>query len=551
MQSRSAPNSPVVRGSSSSSGGSGGVVAGLLDRIALAPGSETATAEAAEAAGPTPTSRAPAARPPAWRRYGLAIAVVAAAWGLTGLLARLIEHSFSPLFYLAVVVSALYGGLGPGLLATALAALVSAYFFMAPPSSLLIGFDDVLRLAVFSGTAVVISSLSALRRRAEAALRRAHGEMERRVVERTGDLQAANQSLHRQIAERVRVEAELRQAEERFRLLVEGVEDYAIVMLDPGGHVVSWNAGAQRISGYAEAEVAGRHSGLFFPDEDVALDRPQRDLDIAAAEGRFEDEGWRVRKGGSRFWADVVTTALRDEAGGLRGFAMVMRDVTERKDLERAVLEVSEREQRRIGHDLHDGLGQELTAIAFQGKMLEHALDGRGAPESADAGRVTAAVNRAIQQTRELARGLSPVELGADGLWAALRQLAAHVQGVFGIACRAESDESPVRVHDSAAATHLYRIAQEAVNNAVRHARARQIDIRLASTPAGIALTVSDDGVGIPTAPAAAAPPAERAGMGLHLMNYRARMIGAALDVQRGPGGDGGTVVTCTLPTAP
>jgi two-component system, cell cycle sensor histidine kinase and response regulator CckA len=128
--------------------------------------------------------------------------------------------------------------------------------------------------------------------------------------------------------------SDAQEAEERFRLLVEGVTDYAIFMLDPDGHISSWNAGAARIKGYRADEIVGRHFSVFYPPEEVEADKPGRELVIARAEGKYEEEGWRVRKDGSRFWANVLITALRDEQGRLRGFAKVTRDMTERREAE-------------------------------------------------------------------------------------------------------------------------------------------------------------------------------------------------------------------------
>jgi PAS domain S-box-containing protein len=132
---------------------------------------------------------------------------------------------------------------------------------------------------------------------------------------------------------RARALEALRESEERFRLLVDGVQDYAIFMLDPEGRIVSWNSGAERTMGYAADEAIGQHVSLFYPPEDVASGWLQRELS-AAASGRFDEEAQRVRKDGSRFWASVVTTALRDEQGGLRGYAKVTRDISERKRIE-------------------------------------------------------------------------------------------------------------------------------------------------------------------------------------------------------------------------
>jgi diguanylate cyclase (GGDEF)-like protein/PAS domain S-box-containing protein len=126
----------------------------------------------------------------------------------------------------------------------------------------------------------------------------------------------------------------LLESEERFRLLVEGVHDYAIVMLDPNGKVVSWNSGAQRIKGYSADQIIGQHFSRFFSAEDIARAKPEEELQMASRTGRFEEEGWRIRKDGSRFWANVIITTLQDSAGNLRGFCKITRDITERQELE-------------------------------------------------------------------------------------------------------------------------------------------------------------------------------------------------------------------------
>ena len=135
--------------------------------------------------------------------------------------------------------------------------------------------------------------------------------------------------------------------EESFRLLVESVQDYAIFKLDPGGHVTTWNVGAQRIKGYAAEDIVGQHFSRFYPPEDVLGGKCERELAGAARDGRFEDEGWRVRKDGSRFWANVVITALRDGSGRLVGFAKVTRDLTERRRAELDRVRLAEESARR------------------------------------------------------------------------------------------------------------------------------------------------------------------------------------------------------------
>ncbi|HZO92002.1 MAG TPA: PAS domain S-box protein [Chthonomonadaceae bacterium] len=145
------------------------------------------------------------------------------------------------------------------------------------------------------------------------------------------------------ISQRKRAEEALRESEERYRLLVEGVEDYAIVMLDPQGRVVSWNRGAERITGYSQNEILGQSVAVFFPPEERWRDEPERELDQARAQGRVEDERWHVRKDGSRFWASGVTTTLRDASGAVRGFAKILRDLTQRRQAQEQQARTQER----------------------------------------------------------------------------------------------------------------------------------------------------------------------------------------------------------------
>jgi PAS domain S-box-containing protein len=200
-------------------------------------------------------------------------------------------------------------------------------------------------------TAVVSwATVVALVRVTPAALAlRSPQELGREVLARKeaeGALERANAELRRQ------VEA-LRASDERFRLLVDGTADYAIFMLDPFGRVASWNAGAERIKGYRAEEIVGQHFARFYPPEDVAAGRPERQLRRAAAEGRYEEEGWRLRQDGSRFWASVVVTALRDDAGGLRGFSKITRDMTERKRAEENARRLLEEEVARRAAEEH------------------------------------------------------------------------------------------------------------------------------------------------------------------------------------------------------
>jgi PAS domain S-box-containing protein len=157
----------------------------------------------------------------------------------------------------------------------------------------------------------------------------------------------------RDITERKRAEEELRQSEERFRLLVDGVKDYALFMLDPEGRVASWNQGAERIKGYQANEILGRHFSCFYSSEEVKAGKPERELEKAISDGRYEEEGWRIRKDGSRFWADVVITPLKDGAGKLRGFSKITRDITERRRAEEMLRESEERHRKLFDNNPH------------------------------------------------------------------------------------------------------------------------------------------------------------------------------------------------------
>src|SRR5579862_3070867 len=157
----------------------------------------------------------------------------------------------------------------------------------------------------------------------------------------------------RDVTERKLAEEALRESQERLRLLVNGVKDYGIFMLDPTGAVASWNPGAERIEGYRAHEIIGRHFSCFYPPEDVKAGKPERALQIAMAEGRYEEEGWRVRKDGSPFWANVLLTALTDGAGKLRGFSKITRDITEHRRAEQRLQESEERHRKLFDNNPH------------------------------------------------------------------------------------------------------------------------------------------------------------------------------------------------------
>jgi PAS domain S-box-containing protein len=312
-----------------------------------------------------------------------------------------------------------------------------------------------------------------------------------------------------------------------------------VVVLDPAGSIIRFNRACEQTSGYCFAEVAGQKIwDLFMVPEEV--DRFKSIFQQLCSDQLPSDyEGYLVRRDGTRRLIAWSSTVLPGKDGTPTYIIATGIDISEHKHLEKAILEISAREQRRIGQDLHDGLGQHLTGIAFMSKVQEHKLVEKGLPEAGDAAKIVNLVNEAINKTRELARGLLPVVSDAQGLMSALQQWAAEVEDLFAVNCRFQC-LTPVLIHDDTVATHLYYVAREAVNNAIKHGRARQIIIRLAADQHQGELTIQDDGCGI-----GAVGPGNK-GMGLHLMNYRARMVGGSLEVQRVA--TGGTVVTCLFP---
>jgi signal transduction histidine kinase len=216
----------------------------------------------------------------------------------------------------------------------------------------------------------------------------------------------------------------------------------------------------------------------------------------------------------------------------------MIRDITERKRLEKGLLEIEEREQRRIGQDLHDDLGQLLTGIAFKSRVLQRKLEKNQLVSADNVAEITLLVNQAKDQARLLSRGLLSLETEEESLMTALKDLVQNTERIYGISCVFKC-ERVVPIYNKAAVTHLYRIAQEAVTNAVKHGKPARIDISLSRNKDKVELTIKDDGTGNPS------QKAETDGMGLHIMNYRANMIGGSLDRQSGT--NTGTQVKCSF----
>ena len=221
--------------------------------------------------------------------------------------------------------------------------------------------------------------------------------------------------------------------------------------------------------------------------------------------------------------------------------AALAEEIVERQRLERSVLEISERERRSIGHDLHDGLSQHLTGTAITGQLLADQLQERAAEETADARKLVGLVKSAITQTRHMAKGLLLADIDAEGLPSALLEFCTTTGSQFRVTCTFLHEEPAVSLPtDNGVASHLFRIAQEAVRNAIRHGRAKHINVQLHARNHQLELKIQDDGSGLP-------PLAQRGeGLGLRIMAHRAGMIGASFVIERVP--TGGTLVKCSLP---
>ncbi len=312
----------------------------------------------------------------------------------------------------------------------------------------------------------------------------------------------------------------------------------AITVQDFEGNIRFWNIGAKRIYGYTKTEALKMNVRQIAPqngtDDTLALLKRLREGEKVRS---FEAQ--RLTKDGRLIDVWITVTTLADEAGNLVAFATTERDTTERKRLERELLAVREKEQRLIGREMHDSMGQMLTGIAVKSKGLELKLKSKSLHESADAAEICELASEAIAQTRRLARMLYPVDIETGGLISALQALASGTKDLLKISCQFKC-KNAVPIRDPVAARHLYRIAQEAITNAARHGKPKNIRIELASAKGKSTLKVANDGKDFPRILG------KKKGIGLKIMEYRATMMGGMLDVGRGR--KGGTIVTCTFP---
>jgi PAS domain S-box-containing protein len=365
------------------------------------------------------------------------------------------------------------------------------------------------------------------------------------VMKKSARLDDALSHVRREITERDRISRVLEENEERLRLATEGA-GMGIFDANLQTAKVVCSASYLRMLGYdatsdRETTIDIWRSNIHSDD----LPRVLEAREIAQRHRTTYSIEYRIRRAGDGefVWLGVFGRFQYNESGEADRFLGVAFDITRRKELEREVLggevlAIAAREQRQIGQELHDGVGQELTGLGLMAQSLAERLP-HAMAEKLVAHRLVTGLDSIHQQVRELSRGLIPVHVESRGLSAALEDLAARTAETTGIAVTAECPES-VELPDHATATQLFRIAQEAVSNAVRHGRPQQIRLTLLAEPSGLGLHIKDNGIGIRRGSEAGN------GLGLRIMQYRAGQIGGVLQI--GPSRGGGTVVSCILP---
>jgi PAS domain S-box-containing protein len=342
-------------------------------------------------------------------------------------------------------------------------------------------------------------------------------------------------SIVEDIAERRKLEAQLAAESARNRLFLRTASD-GVHILNAAGMVVEASDSFCAMLGYPRAEVLGMHPSQWDVRLAVTGERARSADLLNNRRARFTTV--HRRKDGRTF--DVEVTADSFDLDGEHYIYCSARDITEQKRLERAVLEAADGEQRRLGHDLHDGLGQELTGLSMLASALASSERKAGRPDADRAAQLEELTRRAIATCRAVARGLSPLGYTSGGLIEALDEMVSVQRETYGADARFEAIRAAPLGLGTDTSDHLYRIAQEAVTNARRHAKAGLIQVTLDIAPDTVRLEVQDNGIGL------ASQPADTSGMGLRIMRYRAGMIGARLSIA--PGDHGGTLVACECP---
>lgn len=344
------------------------------------------------------------------------------------------------------------------------------------------------------------------------------------------------QSVLLDITERREIEARANEMRCRFRQLAESIREVFWMADLKTSRMIYLSPGYQRLW--------GRTSFYQSPQEWLARIVPEdrkRVWEAAQTKQRTGeyDVVYRLRcADGSVRWIHDRAFPVRDEAGEVHRIAGIADDITERKLIEKELIEISDREQCRFGQDLHDGLCQHLAGIEYLTQSLKASLADKGHAEADQAAQIAMLISQASAHAHDLARGLSPVPLEAGGLMSALQELAATTERLFHVGCKLSSDDQ-VLIHDNVVATHLYRIAQEAVSNAIKHGKARRIVINLTQDRDWTVLSIKNDGAELPENQPGSI------GLGGRIMNFRAGMIGGVIELRHAP--DRQPMVVCSV----
>jgi PAS domain S-box-containing protein len=343
------------------------------------------------------------------------------------------------------------------------------------------------------------------------------------------------------LAARNQAEVELRTSERKLRTLSQAVEQSPAIVLitSPTGEIDYVNPKFTEVTGYSLEETLGKNPRLLKSGHQSP--GFYKELWETITAGReWRGELCNRKKNGEVYWEFAVIAPIKDEYGTIAHFVALNEDITERKRLEQDVIEISGHELNRIGQELHDDICQCLAGTAVLAGVLAKGIAKESPGNAAKAQEISDYTRHTLDALRMLARGLTPAVIQSEGgLAGALFKLAANVEELFHIRCRCDFT-STVDARDETAALHLYRIAQEAISNAVRHGGAHEVGILLQSHKGRISMLIRDDGCGIPQ------PLPQTPGMGLRTMRYRAGIIGATLEIR--PGAGGGTEIVCTLP---
>lgn len=348
-------------------------------------------------------------------------------------------------------------------------------------------------------------------------------------------LEKYSKSLQQEINDRIKVEAALRESEERYRSFMEAVPD-PVIVYDIDGKATYLNPAFTKVFGWTQEDCLGKRTDFYVPEENWPETYEMVEK-IRSGETFSGIETQRYTKERELIQVSISGAAYRTSGDQLSGNVTILRDVTEAKRLEKEIIEIGDKERQSIGQDLHDDLCPHLIGIESKCKAMEIKLAEKNHEEARRASMIKRFISEAIEKTRRLSRGLCPVHLVAHGLDSSLRELAMNVEQLTGVRCTFHVEET-ISIHDNIIATHLFQIAQESVNNAVKHSDAQTIFITLLRRGDKILLTISDDGKGF-------SQKQESRGMGLRIMRFRANIIGAKILIKNR--GESGTIVQVSI----